>query len=402
MNAYSYTALEPTGKRRTGVIEAPNREAAIARIAEQGRFVVEISEQAQKGRASAGPRKGKVSRSDLAVFTRRLADLSSAGLPLDRVLQVVAEQSESKTLEEISLQALEDVRGGLPVSDALAKHPKLFPDVFTQTLRAGEASGQFPEVASRLADFQEKEVARRSQIGSALVYPAVLTFTAVAVVIFLITFVVPRLAPVFDDLGTDLPVTTQILLGTTGFITSNGLVIVGAIVGLFVLYRGWSATAAGALARDRAFLRLPLVGPVAMKSTVSRFARVLGTLVFGGVPILEAIRLSGLATGNAAFAEAARHVEDDVREGRSIAESMRDAGDFPPVLTHMVAIGEETGELPKMLGRVSDSLDFEVDTNLRRLTSLVEPVIVLTMGGFVGFVVLSVLLPIFQAQQAVK
>lgn len=402
MNAYSYTALEPTGKRRTGVIEAPNREAAIARIAEQGRFVVEISEQAQEGRASAGPRKGKVSRSDLAVFTRRLADLSSAGLPLDRVLQVVAEQSESKTLEEISLQALEDVRGGLPVSDALAKHPKLFPDVFTQTLRAGEASGQFPEVASRLADFQEKEVARRSQIGSALVYPAVLTFTAVAVVIFLITFVVPRLAPVFDDLGTDLPVTTQILLGTTGFITSNGLVIVGAIVGLFVLYRGWSATAAGALARDRAFLRLPLVGPVAMKSTVSRFARVLGTLVFGGVPILEAIRLSGLATGNAAFAEAARHVEDDVREGRSIAESMRDAGDFPPVLTHMVAIGEETGELPKMLGRVSDSLDFEVDTNLRRLTSLVEPVIVLTMGGFVGFVVLSVLLPIFQAQQAVK
>jgi len=402
VNAYSYTALEPTGKRRTGVIEAPNREAAIARIAEQGRFVVEISEQAQKGRASAGPRKGKVSRSDLAVFTRRLADLSSAGLPLDRVLQVVAEQSESKTLEEISLQALEDVRGGLPVSDALAKHPKLFPDVFTQTLRAGEASGQFPEVASRLADFQEKEVARRSQIGSALVYPAVLTFTAVAVVIFLITFVVPRLAPVFDDLGTDLPVTTQILLGTTGFITSNGLVIVGAIVGLFVLYRGWSATAAGALARDRAFLRLPLVGPVAMKSTVSRFARVLGTLVFGGVPILEAIRLSGLATGNAAFAEAARHVEDDVREGRSIAESMRDAGDFPPVLTHMVAIGEETGELPKMLGRVSDSLDFEVDTNLRRLTSLVEPVIVLTMGGFVGFVVLSVLLPIFQAQQAVK
>jgi type II secretory pathway component PulF len=402
VNAYTYTALEPTGKRRTGVIEAPNREAAIARIAAQGRFVVEISEQAQKGRARSAPRKGKVSRSDLAVFTRRLADLSGAGLPLDRVLQVVAEQSESKTLTEISLQALEDVRGGLPVSEALAKHPKIFSDVFTQTLRAGEASGQFPEVASRLADFQEKEVARRSQIGSALVYPAVLTFTAVSVVIFLITFVVPRLAPVFEDLGTDLPVTTQILLGTTGFITSNGLIIVGTLVGLFVLYRGWSATPAGALARDRAFLRLPLVGPVALKSTVSRFARVLGTLVFGGVPILEAIRLSGLASGNAAFAEAARRVEDDVREGRSIAESMRDAGSFPPVLTHMVAIGEETGELPKMLGRVSDSLDFEVDTSLRRLTSLVEPVIVLTMGGFVGFVVLSVLLPIFQAQQAVK
>lgn len=156
------------------------------------------------------------------------------------------------------------------------------------------------------------------------------------------------------------------------------------------------------MARDRMLVRLPLLGPVILKATVSRFARVLGTLVYGGVPILDALRLAGLSSGNRVFKKSADLVEEEVREGRPIAESMRDSGAFPPVLTHMVAIGEQTGDLPKMLGRVSDSLDFEVDNGMRRLTALVEPVIVLVMGAFVGFVVLAVLLPIFQAQELVK
>jgi type II secretory pathway component PulF len=192
------------------------------------------------------------------------------------------------------------------------------------------------------------------------------------------------------------------LLAGTNFITNNGLFILGGIVFIVIAYRGWVATPAGAIARDRLYFKLPLIGPVVRKATVSRFARVLGTLVFGGVPILEAIRLSALASGNKVFQASGEIVEQEVREGRPIAEAMRDAGDFPPVLTHMVAIGEETGDLPKMLNRVSESLDFEVDNGMRRLTSLVEPLIVLVMGSFVGFVVISVLLPIFQAQNAVK
>jgi len=385
------------------VIEAATAEAAINRITGEGQFVVDLKED-KGGTAPAQDkaRKGKVTKADLALFTRRLADLSAAGLPLDRVLQVVAEQSESAALTEVAESALTDVRGGMPVSEALAKHPKLFPSVFAQTLRAGEASGQFSEVASRLADFQEKEVARRSQIVSALIYPGVLTFTAITVVTFLVTFVIPKLTPVFKDLGADLPPTTQLLLAITDLLTTKWYLIVGGAVAAFFGYRAWVATEAGAYARDKIILRLPAVGPVIRKGTVSRFARVLGTLVYGGVPILEAIHLSGMAAGNRVFAKGSKLVEDDVREGRSIADAMRDAGGFPPVLTHMVAIGEETGDLPKMLGRVSDSLDFEVDNGLRRLTALVEPIIVLVMGGFVGFVVLSVLLPIFQAQNAVK
>jgi len=237
---------------------------------------------------------------------------------------------------------------------------------------------------------------------SALIYPGVLATTALSVIVFLLTFVIPRLSGIFKDLKDDLPVTTKMLLGTTNFITNNYLAILGAIVGGFVLYRAWSATEAGALMKDRFLLRAPIVGKVIGKAVISRYARVLGTLVFGGVPILEALRLSGLAAGNKLFQKTSELVAEDVRDGRSIHDAMRDTGVFPPVLTHMVAIGEETGDLPKMLNRVSDSMDFEVDNGMRRLTALVEPVIVLFMGGFVGFVVLSILLPIFAAQNAIK
>lgn len=408
MTTFSYVALDPAGKKRTGFIEAADQDQAIAKIVAEGRFVLEIRADASgRGAASSGARKptgrsGKVSRSDIALFTRRLADLSSAGLPLDRALQVVAEQSESERLTHITEEALEDVRSGLSVSAALSKHPKIFNEVYTQTLRAGEASGQFSEVASKLAEFQENEVTRRSQISAALLYPSVLAGVALTVIVFLITFVMPRLSKVFEDLGDDLPAATRFLLGTTDFITGNALVIIGALVGAIVLYRGWAATEPGALARDRMMMNLPIVGPVISKAIVSRFARVLSTLVFGGVPILEALQIAGMSAGNRLFKVTSERVAQDVREGRPIAEAMRDDGGFPPVLIHMVAIGEETGNLPLMLGRVSDSLDFEVDNGVRRLTSIVEPLIVVVMAVVVGFVVIAVVLPIFQAQDLVK
>jgi len=229
-----------------------------------------------------------------------------------------------------------------------------------------------------------------------------LATTAVGVVIFLLTFVIPKLSGIFKDLGNDLPAPTKMLLAMTGFVNGNYMLIIGGIVILAVGYKAWSSTDAGLLARDKMFLTMPVIGPVVNKATVSRFARVLGTLLYGGVPILEALELSGLAAGNRLFRVSAEQVMNDVKEGRPIHEAMRDAGAFPPVLTHMVAIGEETGDLPKMLGRVSDSLDFEVDNGLRRLTAMVEPIIVLCMGAFVGFVVLATLLPIFASTSLVK
>lgn len=407
MDNFSYTLVDPSGRKKNGVIEAASKDAAVQRLTAEGQFLLNIEPIASKtGAGSHGPvtekRTKSVNRSDLALFTRRLSDLAMAGLPLDRVLQVVAEQSESSTLAHVAESALAEVRTGKPVSEALAEHPKYFPQVFTQTLRAGEASGQFGEVAARLADFQELEVARRSAIASAMVYPALLSFSALGVVAFLMLYVVPTLSGVFAKMKGDLPASTKALIAISTFITTNYILIFGGLIAAFVIYRTWVATEAGAYAKDRFMLQLPGAGSVVRKSVVSRYARVLGTLVFGGVPILDALNLAGLASGNRFFQRNSETVQAEVREGRTIHDAMRDTGAFPPVLTHMVAIGEETGDLPKMLGRVADSLDFEVDTGLKRLTALVEPLIVLFMGGVVGFVVLSILLPIFNAQDLVK
>jgi type II secretory pathway component PulF len=235
-----------------------------------------------------------------------------------------------------------------------------------------------------------------------MVYPIVLGSVAIGVVIFLLTFVVPRLSLVFRDMKDTLPLSTKILLGTTAVLTQNYLLILASVAGAYILYRGWVLSESGALMRDRMLLRFPIVGKVVTKAVISRYARTLSTLVFGGVPILEALRLSGLAAGNRVFQRTSDIVADEVREGKSIHQAMQDTAVFPPVLTHMVAIGEETGDLPKMLNRVSDSLDFEVDNGMRKLMSMLEPIIVLVMGAFVAFVVISILLPIFMAQEAVK
>ncbi len=398
---FAYVALDATGRKRSGTVDAASKDAAMTAIQAEGRFVLEIGEEKDSGAARSGNTNGKVSRADLALFTRRLSDLSAAGLPLDRVIAVIAEQSESETLSAICNEVLTEVRAGKPVSEALAMHPKYFNQIFVQTLRAGEASGQFPEVAQRLAEFQENDVTRRSTIISALIYPCILAVVAVGVIALLLLFVVPKLSSVFDKIGTELPLSTKLLLGLTGFLTTHGMPILVGIVAVVLGYRFWIKTEGGAYLRDKFFLNAPVFGNVVRKATVSRYSRILGTLVYGGVPILEALELAGLAAGNRVFKQSSEHVENDVREGHAIAGAMKDAGAFPPVLINMVAVGEETGNLPLMLGRVSDSLDFEVDNGMRRLMALVEPVIILVMGAIVGFVVISILLPIYQAGDVV-
>lgn len=407
MANYAYTVLEPSGQRKSGYVEANTREAAVSMLTSGGSYLLEISERAaREGFGAKGDTEkkkgGKPAKGDVALFTRRLSDLAEAGLPLDRVLQVVAEQSENQQLTDLAEEALEEVRAGSSVSSALGKYPKVFSPVFTSTLEAGEQSGQFSEVAGRLAEFQEKEVARKSQIVSALIYPSILLFTAVGVVVFILAFVIPKLSTTFAAQGDKLPGSTKFLLALSDFISNQWMLIIGSIAAIVIGSRVYFRTENGAYFRDGLMMRLPVIGSIVKKSTVSRFARVLATLVYGGVQILEALELSGIASGNRVFQKSAEQVRNDVREGVPIAQALKDARAFPPVLTHMVAVGEETGDLPRMLNRVSDSLDFEVDNGLRRAVALVEPVIVLVMGGFVAFVVLSVLLPIFNAQDVVK
>lgn len=406
MPNFRYVALDGGGRQVTGEIQGADAREVAVKLREQGCYPVDITEGGKETEVSiaAPTHRGsrRITRGDVTVFTRQIADLISGGLPLDRCLTVLIEQTESRGMQELLTKVQAEVRSGTPLSAALAAFPRTFPEMYTNMLRAGEASGQLAEVADRLAVFLEKEQVRRSQVISALVYPAVLLTVAITAVVFLLTFVVPRLSGVFDDLGQALPAPTVVLLAITGFMSHTWWAILLAVVGGFFALRSYSGTAHGRRTIDGILLRLPVAGKIVSRVVVSRFARAFGTLIGGGVSLLEALEISGEATGNSVLLAAVRSLIESARQGEALATGMRNAGVFPPVLIHMTAVGEETGDLPRMLGRVADSMDFEVDADLRRLTTMLEPAIVLGVGGFVGFVVLSILLPIFQANQAVR
>jgi type II secretory pathway component PulF len=401
--AFQYVALTPDGQRRTGRIEAETRPEALARIRDLGQQPVQLRVEAAEAPATAPARHGRrITAGDIAALMRQLADLILAGLTLDRSFSVLAEQAENVALRSLLEEVQTEVRGGSALSQALERQPRYFPAMVVNMIRAGELSGQLGEVLERLAQFAEREQQRRAQIISAMVYPGVLLTVAVCTLVFLLTFVVPRLSGVFADQGVALPLPTRILLAITGALTSGWWAILGGIAALWVGFLAYRRTEAGAYQLDRLVLRLAVIGKVWRKVVVARFARALGTLVAGGVPILQALQVAGQAAANRTLIRAAGELEERVKGGETISLAMRATGQFPPVLIHMTAVGEETGDLPRVLLRVAETLDGESEIAMKRLTTLIEPLIVVLMGGFVGFVVLSILLPVFDASSLVN
>ena len=422
MPDFTYKALDKSGQTSTGTITARDSQDAAVKVRALGVFPTaigagakavgtgvlaetEASHATAKRNAplAAKPMAGKkVTRLQVLLFTREMSDLLDAGLPMDRAFSVLLDQADSAPLKLMLSSMQGDIRAGQPLSDALRKFPREFPDLYANMVKAGEVSGQLSGVMTRLAEFLEKEAVRRSQVLSALTYPAVLISVAITAVIFLMTFAIPRLAPVFKDMGADLPLPTTILMGFSGFISKFWWVIVlGGLVGGF-LFRTWVNTRAGRYSFDKMRLNAPPFGTLVQKIVAARLVRTLGTLLGGGVPILEAMDISASAVGNMVATEAILTVRGAVRQGETLHDAMDKAGNFLPVVTHMTAVGEETGRLPQMLIRTAETLDFEVDSAMRRLTSLVEPLVVLFMGVFIGFIVLSILLPIFQISSLVK
>lgn len=409
MPEYRYIAIDRTGKSITGDLGGRDVADVAAKVRALGLFPVSVDGQ---GGASAlietsaaeaeAPVGKKVGRVLILLFTRELSDLIDAGLPIDRALSVLIEQSDSEDLREMVRRMQQDVRAGQPLSDALRRFPREFPELYANMVRAGEVSGQLPQVLSRLADFLEKEHVRRAQVMAALTYPAVLITVAVLVIVFLLTFVIPRLRAVFTELGAALPLPTQILLSVSAFIAQDWWIILLVGGGAYFGLRAWSRTAPGRFALDGIRLNAPLLGTLTRKMVMGRFVRTLGTLLGGGVPILDSLDISATAVGNTHAAQAIADVRAGVRQGETLSSSMGKNGGFLPLVIHMTAVGEETGRLSGMLVRTADTLDFEVDNAMRRLTSLVEPLVVLLMGGFVGFVVLSILLPIFESSAIVR
>jgi type II secretion system protein F len=419
MPDFTYEALDKSGSPTTGTITARDNQDAAVRVRALGVFPTKITlggkagssaaqngAQEVKGATAAGTvtskRGKKITRMLLLLFTRQMADLLDAGLPMDRAFSVLIDQTDNAAMRTMMSAMQGDIRAGQPLSDALRKFPNEFPNLYCNMVHAGEVSGQLSSVMMRLAEFMEKEQVRRSQIGAALTYPLVLIGVAVSAVTFLLTFVIPKLSGIFKDLGSNLPITTQMLLAISNILAHYWWAIILAIAGLIFLFRSWVRTEAGNRTFDSFRLRLPLFGTLIRKIVSARLVRTLGTLLGGGVPILEALEISAGSVGNMVATEAILLARGGVRQGETLHESMERTDIFLPVVKHMTAVGEETGRLPQMLIRTADTLDFEVDNTMRRLTSLVEPAVVVLMGGFVGFIVLSILLPIFQANQLAK
>jgi type II secretion system protein F len=413
MPEFTNEAMDKAGATTKGTVSAHDSSEAAVRIRALGVYPTKIADgksNASAARVAASDAAGKkaassgkkVGRLQILLFTREMADLLDAGLPMDRAFSVLIDQTDQESVK-VMLSAMQgDIRAGQPLSDALLKYPREFPKLYGNMVRAGEVSGQLASVMLRLADFMEKEQVRRSQIGAALTYPCMLIGIAVSAVTFLLTFVIPKLSGIFKDLGSDLPITTRLLLALSDILSHQWWAILLVGGGVVYGFRAWLRTEAGLRTFDVIRLNMPIAGTLTRKIVSARLVRTLGTLLGGGVPILEALEISSSSVGNVAATEAILLARGGVRQGETLHESMSRTDVFLPVVRHMTAVGEETGRLPQMLIRTAETLDFEIDNAMRRMTSLVEPLVVVVMGGFVGFVVLSILLPIFQANSLVK
>jgi type II secretion system protein F len=434
MPDFTYEALDRSGKTTTGTVSARDSADAAVKVRSLGVFPTRISNgggksfgngthtaEAKNGKSvgakaaarpaakpvakqdgEVAPTGKKVGRLQVLLFTREMADLLDAGLPMDRAFSVLIDQTENELMHAMLVTMQGEIRAGQPLSEALRKYPREFASLYTNMVKAGEVSGQLAPVMTRLADFMEKEQVRRSQVMAALTYPMVLIGVAVSAVVFLLTFIIPKLSGVFKDLGNELPLPTVLLLGLSSFIIQYWWMIIIGVVGVVFTVRNWLRTESGHRIFDDVRMKVPYFGVLAQKIVAARLARTLGTLLAGGVPILESLDIAASALGNVVATEALLQVRNGVRQGEMLNEAMENTGTFLPVVKHMTAVGEETGRLPNMLLRTADTLDFEVDNTMRRLTTLVEPLIVVVMGAFVGFVVLSILLPIFKVNSLAK
>ncbi|MFA0784336.1 type II secretion system F family protein [Fervidibacter sacchari] len=343
-----------------------------------------------------------VSFQDLTIMTRQLASLVGGGLTLMQSIEALIEHTENETLVNTLQQIREELRGGGTFAEALEKHPRIFSPLYVSIVRAGEASGELSTVLNWLADYMEREQNRRTQIRSALAYPILLTLVMIAALTFLLVFLVPRYAALFAEMGQSLPLPTQILLAVSGFIVKWWWAIVGLIAALIYAYRLVRRTPKGRLVTDAWKLRLPLFGKLHLKSAIGRLARALSVLLMGGVPLLEALEVARDVVGNEVLARALDEVRQRVREGERVADHLRRVGVFPPLFTRLVAVGEEAGNLPQSLATVADTLDLEVDSSLKALVSLLEPALILMLGLVVGFVIISLLMAVFQLNTLVR
>jgi len=394
MPVYNYRAINNKGESVKGVISAESVKIASDRLRKDGIYLSSINEATGTSRSLIGLPWSGVSNSELAVTTRQFSTLISSGLPLETSLLALYEQAGDQKLKEILSQVRTRVSEGSSLHSALAQHKNVFSDLYVSMVRAGEASGTLDVVLDRLADFLEKQQALTSKIRGAMVYPAIMFVVGLGVLIFMMTFVIPKVANIFEASNKALPLITLILIGASDFLRENFALLLVFLAVLFFFARRYIKTPSGKKNYDRFSLKIPVFGKMSSKVIISRFTRTLATLLSSGIPLLDSIGVSESVLGNSLYIESIKDVRVKVAEGATFGGCLGQTGIFPPLVVRMVSVGEDAGKVEVMLSKVADMYDTEVDGMLSTLTSLLEPLMILIMGVVMGFIVFAILLPV--------
>ena len=402
------TVFQWSGKTTKGIIEtgemtAATKEEVIAQLRKRNITATIVTEKTKKsllGKLSFG---SGVKDKDIVIFTRQFATMIDAGLPLVQALDILSTQVESKALSNALVQVKGDVESGATYADALKKHTRIFSELYVNMVAAGEAGGILDTILNRLAAYIEKAMKLKKKVKGAMVYPAVVSSIAVFVIAIIMIFVVPTFSKMFTTLGGTLPLPTLLVIKTSNFIAGiGGLLTAAAIIGFVVFIVQFRKTENGKHVTDKILLKLPIFGPLLNKVAVAKFTRTLGTLVSSGVPILDGLEITAKTSGNKVIEYAIMDVRKGVVSGKTLAEPITKAKVFPPMVTHMIAVGESTGALDAMLSKIADFYDDEVDAAVNNLTAMMEPMLMVFLGGAVGFIVVAMYLPIFKLITLIK
>jgi len=407
MAQFEYFVKDTEGHDQTGVEEAPDANSVVQSLRKKGYLIVRISELAEKkffgggGKKKSGLRGGSVKIDDLVIFARQLATLIGAGVPLLQSLETLVEQTERTKLRETVRGLKEDVQGGKSLSEAIEKHPLIFSNLFVHMIRAGETSGHLEEILDRAATYMEKTSILQKKIKAALTYPAVVSVMAFGITTAMLIFVIPKFAEIFQSLNATLPTPTRVLIDVSAFVRANFLMIFLLLIGLFILFRQWAATKRGRFIWDSVKLKMPIFGNLFLKVSISKFARTFSTLIKSGVPILSSLEIVAHTSGNSLLEELILGTRIAVSKGEGLSGPLSESPLLPPMVVQMMAVGEETGELEKMLVKIADFYDSQVDSAVSSLTSLIEPMVIAFLGVVVGGIVFAIYLPILNLTQAI-
>jgi type IV pilus assembly protein PilC len=399
---FQWSGRTVKGTIESGEITAATKEEVIALLRRKNITATAVTEKQDKGIGKFSLM-GRVNDKDIVVFTRQFATMIDAGLPLVQALDILSTQVENKLLSNTLTQVKADVESGATYADALKKHPRVFSELYVNMVAAGEAGGILDTILNRLAAYIEKAMKLKKKVKGAMVYPAVVTSIAVLVIAVIMIFVVPTFSKMFAQLGGTLPLPTRLVVALSHFIAGiGGIFTLGAVIAVFIFIGQIRRTEKGKLVTDRIMLKLPIFGMLLNKVAVAKFTRTLGTLVSSGVPILDGLEITAKTSGNKVVEYAIMDVKKGVVGGKTLAEPITKAKVFPPMVTHMIAVGESTGALDAMLAKIADFYDDEVDNAVANLTAMMEPMLMVFLGGAVGFIVVAMYLPIFKMITLIK